>query len=254
MKPRPKLLDLLSRPLSEKRPERIVPFPDLWESSAQRRGESDEEEELDDFDAIPRVNPIKRDEWSVEETRKWLENRKARFPLAKQGHTVKDDDDYDMGVMERKLRMKLELLKGNDETDHLLKKRARYLKELATVQRAKRKTNQRIPKIEANATDQQVAETPNPKADPTQPAIEPKRPEPAHARTKEEIIAHLRQKVEEDNDAIKGFTDNKLQHSTNYRYIQNTLFSDLVLDDVLQERENIMSILEYIYQNNYLQD
>lgn len=249
MKQKLSLLELLSQPRIESRTERLYPFPHLWIQEVPKPQESDEEEDIDDLDAIPRIGRGKKDDWGAEETRKWLENRKLRFPIPSNAERLKDDDEYDMGVMEKKMRMKLELLKGTDESDYILRKRARYIKDLATVQRAKRKIYN-----QENHTENPV-EVENPKEDPvTAQNPDTPKPTPFQPRTREEIIAHLKQKVGEDDNAIKGFIDNKMQHSSNYRYIQNTLFSNLVLDDVIQERENIMSILEYIHENNYLQD
>jgi len=255
MSSKPSLLQLLSQPRNETRAEFLVPFPELWSNSYKKEVESEEEEEeIDDFDAIPRLAHNKKDEWSAEETRKWLQNRKARFPILQNIQKIRDDDEYDMGVMERKLRMKLELLKGTDENDHILRKRAKYIKDLATVQRIKRKKEENKYDDDHKNADQTVDEVPNPQEQIPEQKQEIKKSEVLQPRTKEEIIAHLKQRVREDESAIVNFVDNKLIHSSNYRYIQNTLFSNLVLDDVLQERENIMSIIEYIYENNYLQN
>lgn len=272
MKKKPSLLKLLSQPRTESRPERLYPFPDLWvqeHKPALRNQESDEEEEIDDLNTIPRLYRNKNDEWGPEETRKWIENRKKRFPIPANIQKLKneDEDDNDVGTMERKLRMRLELLKGNDESEYLLRKRARYLKELATVQRIKRKAINPNPQLnQNNNTDQNVEETPNPTHDPSETpiphpddpctitSIKQRRVDSIQPRTRDEITAHLKLRVDEDDTAIRNFVNNKTQHSSNYRYIQNTLFSNLVIDDVLQERDNIMSIVEYIHENNYLQD
>lgn len=221
---------------------------------AQQRSES--EEEPDDFESLPRAHRRHGEQWSAEETRKWVENRKLRFPVPRNAQRVKDDEDYEMGVMEQRLRMKLELLKGCDQNEYTLRKRARYLKDLATVQRLKRNPahQHRTNTHNNDDGDQKVEEVANPTSDPADMAHTKQRHEVLQPRTRDEIVAHLKHKVEEDGKAIKAFTDSNVAHSSNYRYIQNTLFSNLVLDDVLQEREHIMSMLQYMHANNYLQD
>lgn len=121
------------------------------------------------------------------------------------------------------------------------------IKEEAAQNKAKEediaeKTNEQIiEELEKEAGEQIVPEKP----------VEPKKPPKSHSAL--EIIQHLKSRKQEDQDVVENFLNNKPAFDR-FRYHQNNLLSNLLLEDVFKERNIMVQALRYIVKNNFLQD
>ena len=249
-KDKPSLLDLLSQQSTEKDPFKLFPFPRLIPvdkpsnsellikpiSHQPNQSESEEEDNIEE-DRYGLKN------WTSDDIKKWVEMRKKRFPSKDNKKRLEAIKEEELSTIEKKLRIKLSFLKNDDENDRNLKKKARYLKEIATVKKIRKTKGGTIKKI----IDEENTKSP---IQEKRMVKESKRVE----RSVKDIIKHLKEKVYQDSDKINSFVNDLNNDKNNYRYIQNTVFTDLVINDVVQERENIMQILRYIHSNNYLQE
>lgn len=172
--------------------------------------------------------------WTEEELTKWVMARRKRFPLQSNRNRDIQLKEEEMSKIEQKLRLKNLILGGNSEQDQRVKKIKKQILKQATIKRRvfKTRSNEEI-------TEQQI-----PKQAPNESkTIEEK-------FTEENIVKHLKEQKEKDKLNLKEFLREKPQNF-NYNYIQNSLHANLVLDEVYQERENILQMVDFLVKQNF---
>jgi hypothetical protein len=66
----------------------------------------------------------------------------------------------------------------------------------------------------------------------------------------EEMIAHLKMRRKQDREKVDLFTKEK-KSNFEYHYWQNTITADLVLDQVVEERDYILKIIRTLVKEKY---
>lgn len=78
----------------------------------------------------------------------------------------------------------------------------------------------------------------------------PKKQNKSH--TAAEIIEHLKSRRQEDDELVNNFLTDK-KASDKFKYLQNNLLSNLLLEDVFKERNIMLQSLRYLVKHNFLQ-
>lgn len=81
----------------------------------------------------------------------------------------------------------------------------------------------------------------------------PEQKKPAKTHSAQEIIEHLKTRKHEDQLVVDNFLNDKTT-CDKFRYHQNNLLSNLLLEDVFKERNIMLQALRYLVKNNFLQE
>lgn len=200
--------------------------------------------------------------WTQDELKRWVEARRKRFPSANNQAAKEALKEEELSNFEKKLRLKLMILSDDPEKRRKLQKERRFLFKTATV------SSNRKPKHLINEPPQKQTET-NQKevnshhendAPEEHPATAPEatdstlltRRNKMDALTPADIIQHLKRRKTEDAKSFSHYFETTPK-GFDYNYTQNTLFVNVVMDQILEERNTILSMLSYIVDHNFLQ-
>lgn len=78
----------------------------------------------------------------------------------------------------------------------------------------------------------------------------PKRPSKSHSA--QDIIQHLKSRKKEDSQVVTNFLSDK-PVADKFRYQQNSLLANLLLEDIFKERNIMLQSLRYLVKNKFLQ-
>jgi len=214
---------------------------------------------------LPLAGLIASNMWSQDDLKKWVEARRKRFPSAQNVQANRELKEEEMSTIEKKLRLKIMLLDEDYDRQKKISKAKYFLFKTATVTRRRRKAvDEQKPAVEAEEepktvireNDDAPEEIPNPKNEEDLQEIRHAKPAQSEGKHKvlsvEDIIAHFKEKKKCDNSEINQFLQKQPQ-TFNYTYIQNTLFTNLVLDQVYEERAYLVDMIKFIVDSNFLQ-
>jgi hypothetical protein len=208
---------------------------------------------------LPLAGIINKGMWSQEDLQKWVEARKKRFPSAQNLQTTRELKEEEISTVEKKLRLKLLLLDDDYDKQKKIHKSKNFLFKTATVSRGVRrrfenKTDDSKPVVTED--NDAPIEIKNPKSEIEVQEIAKTQNEEVEVRARnfsaQDIIAHFKEKKKADNADLTQFLS-KQPKTFNYNYLQNTLFANLVLDQVYEERTYLLDMIKFIVDNNFLQ-
>ena len=73
------------------------------------------------------------------------------------------------------------------------------------------------------------------------------------SHTLEEMIEHLKMRRNQDREKVVLFTNEK-KSNFEYHYWQNTIMADLVIDQVIEERDYMLKTIKTLITNNFLKN
>ena len=270
MTKRPSLLEMLSYDSKTTDPILLYPFPHLilqpkpiTQISAKSRPYLEKQRKDHCKDSklrskLPLAGLLEKNTWTQEDLKKWVEARRKRFPLVSTNEKRAQLKEEEMSKIEKKLRLKIMLLDEDQESRKKITKDRRYLLRTATTLRRRREQLNAKPNNEEPnpPPDERELKEDEDRENEVQQRLEEekqKHTEKIKALSAKDIVAHLKERKSADNNLLGGFLEKQPKNFT-YSYIQNTLFANLVLDDVYAERQTIIDMIRYIVENNFLQN
>lgn len=214
---------------------------------------------------IPLAGLVEGSMWSQDDLKKWVEARRKRFPSAQNLKSNRELKEEEVSNIEKKLRLKIMLLDEDYERQKKISKTKYFLFKTATVTRRPRRViEEQKPadehdeefKTTIKENNDAPEEVPNPKTEEALKEAQKVKASQSESKQKalsvEDIIAHFKEKKKSDNSEINQFLQ-KQPKTFNYTYIQNTLFTSLVLDQVYDERVYLLDMIKFIVDNDFLQ-
>ena len=194
--------------------------------------------------------------WTQEELKKWVAQRKARFP--RHDRKVEPPNEEEMSQIERKLRLKISILDDDRKKAQEWWHSRKFLLREATVQRARKRiktftasaVNSDEPPTLTTSTQEPYVPLLTLLKTPYSRLLEdlkmpPQKIEPPKIHDNNEIKEHLKERKKEDNLAFNIYLDDQLKNY-GYTMMQNKLFAQLVIDDIHQEREYMLQIIRFL--------
>jgi hypothetical protein len=166
------------------------------------------------------------DDDDVSEERKPEESKATEGPSKEERERSRHQMRNEMKGLSKAKRIKLKAKQKEDKAN----------------EQTKEKTNEEIiDELKKEAGDLPASE----------PVVEAKKPPKSHSAM--DIINHLKSRKQEDQALVDNFLSEK-PSSDKFRYHQNNLLSNLMLEDVFKERNIMLQALRHIVSNNFLQD
>lgn len=264
MKIRPSLLEMLRANPQASNSFQLYPFPNLVLSRESTPNLSQRSDSVSSFKSLSSANSDKKANklqliglekclWTPDELKKWVEARRQKFPCEKNRQSNEKIKEENLSKIEKKLRVNLMLLDDDPEKRRKIQKTRKFIFKTATVIRANKRS---VPISNLERTDKKKESVLD--EGPVEMAAVEKTEERVNKNSKMEglgvkdIIAHLKDKKRNDFEMFNEFFSSAPK-GFNYNYIQNTLFVNLVVDDIIEERNQILNMIDFIVTNDFLQ-
>lgn len=278
-----KLWKMLKSKTKKKNQKISLPFPDLETDS---ESEDNLSKKHSDDEKIFEIGFNHKKIWSKEELQKWVNSRKKNFPVLSKKKEREEIKEEELCIVEKKLRLKNMLLHPDKEKERKIKKRrGNLLRNLVVIKKDKKflkkkkifeeevkevkitrkkdldkknelnlgKNNIKLEKNNLNNNEMKFEEK-NLEGKLIKKNLKEKKGKKKEQKKFNplQIIEHLKKQKEQDKNDLKNFLGINTKNF-NYNYIQNKIYPNLVLDQLLQEREYMLQIIDFVTKNNFLQ-
>lgn len=200
------------------------------------------------------TNKIKKDPTldSEEEMRKWIEARKRNYPssrnIKKREERVKENEELggieepESSKLEKKLRRKLHLISSFDNP--------RRQRKLEQRERELKKAMNKSQKL-SNTMDFKGKSKKKVKTSTTKEEFSKLHPNEENLSV---IIENLISKREKEEESLSSFIEKGRIQAANYKYKDNHLLSNLMLEEMNKERSSLLQMIRYIVKSDFFSE